>query len=931
MKKLTALILLTIAISKTGFSQSASISGSIIDSSEKKNLTNSAVLILRKSDSVLTGFTRTDKQGNFSLKNLPSGKFIILITYPKYADYIDTIAIADSSEIKLGNISLTQKAQLLKEVVIRQQIASIKIKGDTTEYKADSFRVQPNATVEDLLKKLPGIQVDKNGSITAQGEKVQKVLVDGEEFFGDDPTLVTQNLRADMVDKVQVYDKKSDQAAFTGIDDGKTQKTINLKLKDGKKNGYFGKVNASAGTNGYHDNQLMFNYFKNKEKFAFYGIVSNTGTSGLNWRDQNNYGSNPFAGADFDDNGDGFFIIGGGGDELDSWDGRYNGQGYPLVQTGGLHYNDKWNDDKENVNLNYKMLQLNVNGGSNTNSQFILPDTFYYNNSKQLFNNRILRNRLNGMYELKIDSTSSIKITADGGTDHKNTNSIDSSEARASDSSLVNQGYNKTTTVDDKRTVNSSLLYKKKLKKKGRTLSFSLTENYTSNNSTGYLYADNNFFLDGNLSQSQITDQYKTNHTENLLLDSKLTYTEPLSKISALTFNYGVIVNNSNSALSSFNKDNTGKYSQLDSVYSNDYTFNIFTQRGGVNYNFFGKKLKFNFGTNAGFTNFNQTNEQTDSLAKRNFVNWYPQASLRYQFSNFRSISLRYNGNTQQPNIQQIQPVATNKDPLNITIGNPNLKPAFANRVTLYFNDFKVLSDRSIWLYATYGFPQNSISSSYYVDSFGRRVNQAINLNGDRDFSTNLDYGFKIKKIDLRFGFNGAYSYNRNLSVVNNVLNATNSNNMTLGWSVSKYKEKKYEFNLRFNATHTSSQSSVQENIQTKYWTFDINPNFDIFLPLKFQIHSDCDFNIRQKTPVFNTNTNVILWNGWIGKKFLKNDALLIKIIGNDLLDQNKGFSRSVNSNFITQNTYSTIRRYFLLGITWNFTKAGTKMPGQDQ
>src|SRR5579871_394651 len=282
MKKLTALILLTIAISKTGFSQSASISGSIIDSSEKKNLTNSAVLILRKSDSVLTGFTRTDKQGNFSLKNLPSGKFIILITYPKYADYIDTIAIADSSEIKLGNISLTQKAQLLKEVVIRQQIASIKIKGDTTEYKADSFRVQPNATVEDLLKKLPGIQVDKNGSITAQGEKVQKVLVDGEEFFGDDPTLVTQNLRADMVDKVQVYDKKSDQAAFTGIDDGQRDKTINLKLKDSKKNGYFGKLSAGAGTDGYYDYQAMLNYFKNKKKFAAYGIFSNIGKAGLN-------------------------------------------------------------------------------------------------------------------------------------------------------------------------------------------------------------------------------------------------------------------------------------------------------------------------------------------------------------------------------------------------------------------------------------------------------------------------------------------------------------------------------------------------------------------------------------------------------------------------------------------------------------------------
>ena len=199
-------------------------------------------------------------------------------------------------------------------------------------------------------------------------------------------------------------------------------------------------------------------------------------------------------------------------------------------------------------------------------------------------------NRANGSYEFQIDSTSSIKISADGGTDHKTTNSIDSSEARASDSSLVNQGYNKTSTADDKRVVNSNLLWKKKLKKKGRTLSFNLRENYTSNNSTGYLYADNNFYLDGNLSQSQVTDQYKTSHNENMLLDSKLTYTEPLSKVSAFTLNYGIVVNNSNSAVNSFNKDNTGKYTQMDSIYSNDYAFNIFTQRGGINYNLFHKK-----------------------------------------------------------------------------------------------------------------------------------------------------------------------------------------------------------------------------------------------------------------------------------------------------------------------------------------------------
>ncbi len=286
MKKCFTFLLAAFLITLTASAQKSSIKGIITDTSSKQNLANTTITLLHAKDSILYKFTRSNERGSFTLKNLDSGKYVLLISYPQYADFVDQLSITDTSKIDLGKISMILKANLLQDVIVRTG-AAIRIKGDTTEFAADSFKVQPNATVEDLLKKLPGIQIDKNGNITAQGEKVQKVLVDGEEFFGDDPTLVTQNLRADMVDKVQLYDKKSDQAAFTGIDDGQKQKTINLKLKDSKKNGYFGKANLSAGTNGYHDSQLMFNDFKNKQKFAFYGIVSNTGTSGLNWQDQN--------------------------------------------------------------------------------------------------------------------------------------------------------------------------------------------------------------------------------------------------------------------------------------------------------------------------------------------------------------------------------------------------------------------------------------------------------------------------------------------------------------------------------------------------------------------------------------------------------------------------------------------------------------------
>jgi len=929
MKKVLTLLLVALFTCCYSYAQTASVKGVIRDTSSKENLGNTTIALLRAKDSILLKFTRSDAKGNFELKHLDTGKYVLLITYPGYADYVENLQLKDSTaKIDMGTVPIILKANLLKEVIVRQTISAIKVKGDTTEYAADSFKVQPDATVEDLLKKLPGIQVDRNGQITAQGQKVQKVLVDGEEFFGDDPTLVTQNLRADMIDKVQVFDKKSDQANFTGIDDGQTQKTINLKLKDNKKNGYFGKINLGAGTDGYHDNQAMMNMFKGKQKVAAYGIVSNTGTSGLNWQDMSSYGDNPLGNADYDDAG-GYFYIEGGEDDLDSWNGRYNGQGYPLVQTGGLHYNNKWNSDKQNLNANYKIMQLHVNGGSVTNSQSILPDsTSFYNNLTQNFANEILRNRGNGSYEYVFDTTSSIKIMADGGIDHKITRNTNYSEALDNTKSLINTSDRNTSTVGDNRSVNSTILWKKKLKKKGRTLSLNVRERFSNNTSDGYLYANNKFYENGQES-TELIDQFKNYRSKNISFDSKLTYSEPLSSESSLILNYGVVVNNSNSERNSFNKSNEGKYTIIDSLYSNDYAFNVLTHRGGVSYSLFKKKIKFNAGSNVGFTSFSQKDMHTGLATERTFVNWYPQANFSYNFSQQRRFFMRYNGSTQQPTIQQIQPVANNDDPLNISIGNPDLKPAFQNNINIGFFDFKVLTERNIWTNVGYNFTQNAITSKDFVDpSTGKRVYQSVNLDGNRSLYAYMDYGLKIKKIDTRVGFNANVNGSRYVSIVNDSFNVTKSNSYTLGMNINKDKEKKYSIYISPSATYTTSKSSVQSGLQTDYWTFNISTGTDIYLPLKFQIHSDCDFNFRQKTSVFDNNNNAILWNAWVGKKFLKKDALLVKVSGHDILNQNIGFNRTVNSNYISQNTYSTIQRFFLLSFVWNFTKAGAPAPG---
>jgi hypothetical protein len=362
------------------------------------------------------------------------------------------------------------KSRLLKEVLIKGTVAAIKIKGDTTEFNAKAYTIQPNSKVEDLLKQLPGIQVDKDGKITAQGQTVNKVLVDGEEFFGDDPTLVTKNIRGDMVDKVQLYDKKSDQATFTGIDDGEKTKTINIKLKEDKKNGYFGKIDAGIGTDGFYQGQGLFNKFKGKKKFSVYGTFGNTGKTGLGWNDNNKLGTGD--GIQFNDDGNAYFDGGGRDGGLDSFSGRYDGQGIPVANTGGVHYDDKWKNDKYALNTNYKIGNLEVDGTRNNKSQQNLPpdptdptaNTVINTKSDETFNNSMFRQKLDATYTVKLDTTTTLKVSVDGTLKNSDTHTTYIAESRRLDSTLLNTNDRTLTNKVDQQLFNASAFLYQKIK-----------------------------------------------------------------------------------------------------------------------------------------------------------------------------------------------------------------------------------------------------------------------------------------------------------------------------------------------------------------------------------------------------------------------------------------------------------------------------------
>jgi len=897
------------------------IKGRVIDTASTSILGNTSVSILNAKDSTLVKFTRAAENGIFEINGIKNGKFILLVSYPKYADFVDHFTLdSTKKDIDYGKINLTGKAQLLADVIIKGNRAAIKIKGDTTEFDPLAYNIEPNSKVEDLIKQFPGIQIDKDGKITAQGQKNVKVLVDGEEFFGDDPTLVTKNIRADMVDKVQLYDKKSDQATFTGIDDGEKTKTLNIKLKEDAKNGYFGKASAGVGTDDFYQGELMFNKFAGKKKFSAYGVLGNTGKVGLGWQDSQKYGSSDNATV----SEDGGIYFTGSGDDLDSFGGQYNGQGIPVARSGGLHFDNKWNSDKESLNTNYKIGSLRVVGDRSVISQNNLASGIINTNSNQTFDNDIFRQKLDATYEIKLDTTLTLKVNVDGTLKHSSTFNDYATLSTRGDNSLLNTSARTLSNDGDDKIFNINAFLTKRLKKKGRTLSLNINQSVTNTKTEGYLNSKNSYFNISGLPDSVATvDQLKVNNITNNAFKTNLAYTEPITKSLTLVLNYGLSLINGRSDRKSFNQSTLGNYDILDTQFSNDYQLDQVINQGGAIFNYKKGKTVVNIGSKFSGVDFNQEDLYNNKTYNRSFINYMPQAMYQYNFSQQKNIRINYNGNTNQPSLDQIQPVRVNTDPLNITLGNPDLRPSFRSSLSARYSSYKVLTSQSVYISGYYSFTNNPIVSNVFTDAAGKSTYQSVNISDKTpaNYSIYSSIDRKILGITMGVGFNtsGSNSYN----YINNVLNETKSASYSPTINIQKYVEKKFSIYAYFGPSYSTTETSVQQSFNSNGWGASGYISGSVQLPGKFEISTDGDYTYRGKTQAFNESFTQFLWNTTVSKKFFKAQNLKTSITAFDLLNQNQGFNRSASNGNLTQTSYTTIRRYFLFSVSWDFTKMG--------
>ncbi|MEY4553507.1 MAG: hypothetical protein RL099_1835 [Bacteroidota bacterium] len=910
--KSLALTLFSFLLSLATFAQISSIKGTVKDTTEKKVLSLASVNVLRAKDSVLVKTVRTSNNGEFTIASLPVGNYIVMVSYPQYADFTDKITVG-SSPLTLS-IAIDTKAHILKEVIVKNTVSAIRVKGDTTEYKADSFYVTPNADVQELLKKMPGIQVNARGEITAQGEKVNKVLVDGEEFFSDDPAVVTKNLRADVVDKVQVFDKKSDQAVFTGIDDGQKSKTINLQLKEDKKNGYFGKAEAGSNFNQFGNGKLMTNAFKGKRKIAGYVTTDNTKFDNLNWDEAQNYGDGAGMVTEFNDGGMSM-IFNSEGDEGGS-------TGFPNQQSAGATYSNKF--DKGSVNTSAQYNRLIVNGLTSSYSKTILPTNSIVNNTNSTQRNEKKKYKLSTTDQWGTDSTGLFKLTLKGANViSDNTTSFTGGSFIPETGATLNNTARTTSNSTNDKTLNGSLSYRLRFAKKGRTISVNSDFNFGDKTQDGLLNAQNDFFNASNVIIKQETIAQTKSLSQLTSAGSVNTvYTEPLGKNSFLIFNYKIGLAGNNSERNTFDAKTGQPKIKVDTL-SNHFKFNTVNNSGNISYRYAVKKVNFNIGTGVGSANYSMFDYATNANRSINFTNFIPSATFNFTPKQQKKLVLSYVGNTQNPSLLQIQPIIDNTDPLNITVGNANLRQSFTNRFSFNFNNFKVMKSKYVQLSGSFSNTNDAIATSSTIDGFGKSVNQYVNVDGNYNYGAMFYYGFDLYK-GINFGTSAGINGGRYNNIVNGIKNINDNISSRLSIELSYWGDKKINFWSNFEASNNKTVSSIRPGASTNFWSYRSNSNVQIkFKKAKFFIDLSTDITVYQKSVAFPNQRNIYLVHPSMRKVISKNDKWEAKLMIYDIFNQNQFVDRNITSNFISETANNGIRRYALFSIVYNFSKNG--------
>ena len=928
MRKSLFLLVIGLIGCLAGFSQAkvrGSVKGTIVDTVGKPDLSEATVSVTAvTADSSDATFTTTDKKGFFLVKNLRPGTYHLLITFEGYRHIRKEFSIDGvNKDIDLSILYMQKMSDMLQEVVVQRPPVSIH--KDTVEYNAGSFTTKPNAVAEDLLKKMPGIQVDKNGTITAQGETVARVLVNGKRFFNDDPKLATRNLPPDIIEKIQVFDDLSDQSKFSGFDDGNRVKTINIVTKRDKRQGYFGKAVAGVGSDQNYDESANFHRFNNDEQISLLGQAN----------DVNKQNFTPEGGSTGRGGGGGSTSTNSGVTTIWAGGANYRNSFGPKTEVYGSYFFNSQHIAVDQQDSSVKTIQgqsvpdsTNTTTGSQSSIQKRENHRIYFNLEQKIDSNNSLVFRPNVTIQNSTPHASSYSSTYDNHGAPVNTS--------ADQSNSYSSGYN----------INgSNLQLRHKFDRKYRTISLDLNGTANVNSGYGYNYAVNNLYR---LGRVDTLNQYSTNALHSYTISPTLSYTEPVGKnqIIELNYNYTFLKNTALNNTYDF-VDDLHAYKQFDSLFSNSYRFSSHSNRVTLNYRVQNPKYTFSMGSGVQFTGFNSLNTTKNILVIHDYINLTPTVNFQYSISRTRHFRLNYSGRTGTPSATQLQPLTTTSDQINYQQGNPGLKPQFTHSLRMLYSSFDPGTQHVIFATINASTIVNDIQSAVFYNSKGGQQSTYVNLNGTYNLAGYFNYGLPLTKpkSNLNFISNISYAQSQTLLATDSADAAKNqyshvySKNTSMGetisWTTNIKKnfdmnlssKSQYSINQRSGAPATSSKSAANLNAFTE----TVSAEITAYTNNGWLVAADLDYTYTDNNSAAY-NASVPLLNPSIAKELFKKKNGEIRLSVFDLLNQNVAVSKSVSSSQESYTRTNVLTRYVMLTFTYNlnnFASARDKrMPG---
>ncbi len=913
--------------------QTFTINGKLIDE-DKQPAIGSSVFLLKTDSSFIKG-TATDVEGQFNLENINSDNYILKILSLGYKPLFKSIQIKNQDLI-IPTLTLKQNLTNLKEVTVEAQQALATQNGDTTSFKANAYKVNKDATAEDLVSKMPGVTV-VDGKVQAQGEEVKQVLVDGKRFFGDDASAVLKNLPAEVIDKVQVFDKKSDQSQFTGFDDGNASKTINIVTKAQFKNGVFGKVYGGYGYEDKFKGGGSVNIFKGDRRITVLAQSNNINEQNFSSEDLVGVSSSSSGGGG-GRRGSGQGGMGGGNNPSENFQSNTQ-NGINTTSLFGLNYADKWGKKTE-VTASYFFNWTQNDSKSSLLQQYILGSNngLVYNENNNT-NSDNFNNRVNFKIETKIDSMNSIvlqpKLSFQSNKGAKELLGLNTKEAvtlsNTENSSSNNlSGYN----------ISFPILYRHAFAKRGRTFSINATPTLTKNSGENLLYSLNTYYRDTLYYGDTIDQKSKILKTGNSI-NGNVSYTEPLNKNNFLLVNYTVVYTDNYSSKRTFDKNYIDyKYADLDSTLTNVFKNQYQSQSGSLGYRY--QKEKFNFSLNAAYQRAQLSKEQeipTSYKLSKTFESILPSAQLQYKFSQKKNLRFNYRTSNNAPSIDQLQDVINNSNSLQLSTGNPDLKQDFQQNIFLRYSGVNTDKATSTFILLGGNYSNNYIGNStlianqdttVYNDIFlqrGSQIIRPVNLDGYYSLRSFINYTFPIKKIKTNLSVNVSGNYNNVPGMINTNINYAKTATGGLGLVFSSNISEKFDFTLSSNSSYSNIQNTLQTSSNTNYFSqvsklkITANPWKGLILQSEYS-------NTYYSGLTSAFNQSISLWNAAIGYKFLKNKQAELRLTVYDILNQNNSVSRTNTDSYIQDSQTNVLNRYYMLTFTYNFKKYFAKKEG---